>query len=237
MQYGQFCPISKAAEVLGDKWSLLIVRELLMGATRFNILLRGLSSISPTMLTKRLNELCAAGIILKKKIPGQKGYEYFLTQSGQELLPVLETLGTWGMRWAREGMPDSDLDVELLMLYMERSVDPEQLVGSETVIRFQFTDLEEFRNWWVVVKNEQVDTCVQDPGKDVDVYFTTDLRTMIQAWMGDISYKQAIADNRMKMVGPVALTKNITRWLRPSIFDGIPPAQEIQHGHMMGAGI
>ncbi|MCP5017497.1 MAG: helix-turn-helix transcriptional regulator [Ketobacter sp.] len=237
MQYGQFCPISKAAEVLGDKWSLLIVRELLMGSTRFNNLLRGLSSISPTMLTKRLNELCIAGIVLRKKIPGQKGYEYFVTQSGQELVPVLKALGAWGMRWAREGMPDADLDVELLMLYMERSVDPRQLVGNETVIRFKFTDLEEFKDWWVVVKNEQVDTCVHDPGKDVDVYFTTDLRTMIQAWMGDISYKQAISDKRLLLVGQSALTKNISRWLRPSIFDGIPPADEIRHDSMMGAGI
>ena len=103
MQYGQFCPVSKATEILGDKWTLLIVRELLMGASRFNTLQRGLSSISPTMLTKRLNELCACGIVMKKKIPGQKGYEYFLTPSGQELLPVLEAVGVWGMRWAREG--------------------------------------------------------------------------------------------------------------------------------------
>ena len=116
MNYGQFCPVSKAAEVLGEKWTLLIVRELLMGGSRFNTLQRGLSSISPTMLTKRLHELVEHGLVMKKKIPGQKGYEYFLTESGKELYPVLEQLGIWGMRWAREGMPDSDLDVELLML-------------------------------------------------------------------------------------------------------------------------
>ncbi len=229
MEYGQFCPVSKAAEVLGDKWSLLIVRELLMGATRFNVLLRGLSSISPTMLTKRLNELTIAGLILKKKIPGQKGYEYFLTESGKELQPILEQLGVWGMRWAREGMPDSDLDVELLMLYLERSILPDKLVGNETVLRFHFTDLQEFKDWWIVVKNDQVDTCITDPGKDVDVYFTTDLRTMISAWMGDISYKKAIAENRMKLVGPVSLTKNVVSWINPSMFDGIPPAKEIHY--------
>lgn len=236
MQYGQFCPISKAAEVLGDKWTLLIVRELLMGASRFNTLQRGLCSISPTMLTKRLNELCSCGLVMKKKIPGQKGYEYFLTPSGQELFPVLESMGVWGMRWAREGMPNNDLDVELLMLYLERSVDTEKLVGKETVIRFQFTDLDELKDWWLVVKNDHVDTCIHDPGKEVDVYFTTDLRTMIQAWMGDISYKQAISEKRLKLVGPSALTKNVTQWIKPSIFDGIPPAEDI-HTNMMGAGI
>jgi len=236
MQYGQFCPISKATEILGDKWTLLIVRELLMGASRFNTLQRGLSTISPTMLTKRLNELCGCGIVMKKKIPGQKGYEYFLTPSGQELFPVLEAVGAWGMRWAREGMPEGDLDVELLMLYLERSVDVDKLIGTETVIRFQFTDLENLKDWWIVVKNDQVDTCIHDPGKDVDVYFTTDLRTMIQAWMGDISYKQAIADKRLMLVGPAELTRSVPQWIKPSLFDGIPPAKDI-HTNMLGAGI
>ena len=228
MEYGQFCPVAKASEVLGDKWSLLIIREMLMGAKRFNTLQRGLCLISPTMLTKRLNELTATGIITKKKIPGQKGYEYFLTESGQELYPIIEQIGVWGMRWARNGMPDSDLDLQLLLLYLERSIMPEKLVGRETVVRFNFTDLEEFNSWWLVVSNDTVDTCVQDPGKDVDVYFTTDLRTMIQAWMGDISYKQAIADKRLQLVGPKELTNNVANWIRGSVFEGIPPAQEIR---------
>ena len=228
MQYGQFCPVSKAAEVLGDRWSLMIVREMLMGASRFNVLLRGLSSISPTMLTKRLNELAIAGLILKKKIPGQKGYEYFLTESGRELMPIIEQLGVWGMRWARDGMPDSDLDLELLMVYLERSIVRENLVGSETVVRFHFTDLDEYKDWWMVIKPDDIDTCVSDPGKEVDVYFTTDLRTMIEAWMGDITYKKAIAENRLKLIGPTELTRNVTSWIKGSIFEGIPSATEIQ---------
>ncbi len=228
MEYGQFCPIAKAAEILGDKWTLLIVRELLMGGTRFNVMQRGLSSISPTMLTKRLNELAAYGIVVKKRIPGQKGYEYFLSECGQELFPIVEKVGVWGMRWARAGMPDSDLDLELLMLYMERCILPEKLVGNETVVRFHFTDIDEFNDWWLVVKDNEVDACIQNPGKDVDVHFTTDLRTMIEAWMGDITYKKAVADKRMTIVGPSALTKNVSSWIKCSIFEGIPPAQEIK---------
>ncbi|NPU91696.1 MAG: transcriptional regulator [Gammaproteobacteria bacterium] len=228
MQYGQFCPISKAAELLGDRWTLLIVRELLMGGTRFNTLQRGLSTISPTMLTKRLGELCDSGIVFRKKIPGQKGYEYFLTESGRELTPIIESIGMWGMRWARDNLPETDLDVELLMLYLERSIDVAHLIGNETVIRFQFTDLNALRDWWIIVRDAQVDTCVQDPGKDVDVYFTTDLRTMIQAWMGDISYQTAIEENRLKVVGPTTLTRNIARWIRPTVFDGIPSAERIR---------
>lgn len=227
MQYAQFCPIAKATEILGDKWSLLIIRELLMGGNRFNVLQRGLGSISPTILTKRLNELCDHRLVVKHRIAGQKGYEYYLTESGKELLPVIEQLGSWGMRWARKGMPEEDLDPALLMLYLERSIIPDKLIGTQSVIRFQFTDLNEYQYWWLVVQDGQVDTCIKDPGKEVDIYFTTDLRTMIEVWVGDVSYRKAVADDRLKVVGPKALSRDISTWIRPSLFDGIEPATEI----------
>lgn len=228
MEYGQFCPVAKALEVLGERWTILIVRELLMGGTRFNELQRGLNQISPTVLTKRLNDLTESGMVIRKKIPGQRGYEYFLTEMGEELLPVVKCIGEWGMRWARGKMDDSDLDLELLMLYLQRSIQPEKLPGNESVIRFKFTDVNKFNDWWVVVNNKDVDVCVRNPGKDVDVYFTTDLRTMIEVWMGDTSYKTAMDDSRLKLVGPSALTRNVTSWLAPSIFADIPPASAIQ---------
>lgn len=227
MGYQQFCPLSKAMEVIGDKWSLLIVREIMMGGNRFNVMQRGLSAISPTVLTKRLNELAEQGIVFKKRIPGQKGYEYFLTQSGQELWPVLDQLGAWGMRWARGGMPDTDLDIELLMLYLERSIEPTKLPGKETVIRFHFTDVEKYNNWWLLVNERGVDTCIQDPGKDVDIYLTTDLRTMIEAWMSDISYKTAINEGRMKLIGPPLLINNVSAWLRGASLADLRSAREI----------
>ena len=227
MEYGQFCPIAKAMELLGEKWTLLIVRELLMGGSRFNELQRGLSQISPTILTKRLTDLADVGLVLRKKIPGQRGYEYFLTESGQELLPVVKQIGDWGMRWARTSLDGGDLDVELLMLYLQRSIRPDKLPGSETVVRFKFTDLKEFSDWCIVVSEREVDVCAKDPGKDIDIYFTTDLRTMIETWMGDIPYRSAIASGRLKLVGPKALTRNISGWMSDSIFAGIPPARQI----------
>jgi len=227
MGYGQFCPVAKAMEILGERGTLLIVRERLMGGTRFNELPRGLSLISPTILTKRLNMLEEYGLVIRKKIPGQRGYEYFLSESGRDLLPVVEQVGNWGMRWARGKMADSDLDVELLMLYLQRSIRPGKLVGSQTVIRFHFTDLTQFSNWWIMVRDDQVDICAQDPGKDIDVYFTVDLRTMIEAWMGDISYREAVADGRLKLVGHKALTRDISSWMADSVFAGIPPARQI----------
>jgi DNA-binding HxlR family transcriptional regulator len=227
MEYGQFCPVAKATEVIGEKWTLLIIRELLMGGSRFNELHRGLSLISPTILSRRLESLAEHGLVLKKKIPGQRGYEYFPTESCQELLPIIRSLGDWGMRWARSNLTENDYDVELLMLYLKRSIVPKKLIGKETVIRFNFTDIDSYPDWWLVVKGEEVDLCVNDPGKDIDVYFTSSVKTMADIWMGDNTYKKAIRDGAMKIVGEKGLTRNITPWMNNSIFTDLPPARDI----------
>jgi len=225
--YNQFCPIAKAMELLGEKWSLLIVRELLMGATRFNQMQRGLPSISPTLLTKRLNVMEEQGLVHKRRIPGQRGYEYFPSEACEELFPVVEQVGIWGMRWARHQMTEDDFDLDLLMTYLERSIQPDKLVGNKTVIRFNFTDVSDYASWWIVVENNNVDVCVHDPGKEVDVYFNVCVRVMCQLWMGDISYKRAVSDGLLNLVGPKSLTRNVESWLKPSIFAGIAPASAI----------
>lgn len=227
MEYGQFCPIAKAMDLLGERWTLLILRELHMGGSRFNEMQRGLPLISPTILTKRLKELADAELIIRKKIPGQRGNEYFLTQAGKETLPLLQMVGEWGMRWARGDIRDSDLDVELLMLYLQRSIKTDMLPGDQSVIQFRFTDLKKLHSWWLIVKGCNVDICLEDPGKDVDVYLTTDLRTMVNCWMGDESYRDAVRDSRMTLVGPSALTRNIQSWISDSVFSGIPSARQI----------
>lgn len=227
MSYGQFCPIAKAMELLGEKWTMLLVRELLMGGRRFSELQRGLPQISPSLLTKRLQALEDHGMVIKKNISGQKGFEYFPSEPCKELRPLLEQVGHWGMRWLRDQMTEDDFDLELLMLYLQRSIIPDKLVGDETVIRFNFRDVDEFPTWWIVVSGEDVDVCIRDPGKDVDVYFNVGLRVMCEVWMGDMSYKRAIADGKLELVGLPALTRNVERWLAPSIFAGIPPAKKI----------
>lgn len=227
MKYHQFCPVSKAAEILCEKWTLLIIRELLMGARRFNELQRGISSISPAMLTKRLNELTTTGLVVRKKISGQKGYEYFLTEAGKELSPVITHLGNWGMRWARGQMENSDLDVELLMLYLMRCVQPEKLPGEETIIRFNFIDLKKLNNWWIIVKQNNVEICTDDPGRDIDVWFNVDLRTMIEIWMGDKTYKSAIREKKLKLVGHPSLINNVSNWMKNSVYADIQPPTEI----------
>jgi len=214
MQYGQFCPIAKATELLGDRWTLLIVRELLVGGRRFNVLQRGLGTISPALLTSRLKALTEHGLIVKRKIPGQKTYEYFPTPACEELAPVLKGLGDWGMRWAKEHLVDEDYDVELLMLYLERTIATDKLPGDETTLRFEFEDMRKDRIWWLVVQRDAVDVCIKDPGRDVDLYFTTTVRAMTDCWLGHRSYKEAIREGDVKIVGPADLTRTVNSWLR-----------------------
>jgi DNA-binding HxlR family transcriptional regulator len=227
VEFGQFCPIAKATEIIGEKWTVLIIREALMGSRRYSEFQRGLSLISPTMLAKRLDSLVGHGLLMKKKIPAQRGYEYFPTASCQELLPIIRTLGDWGMRWARSNLTEKDYDVELLMLYLQRSILPEKLPGDETIIRFKFTDIADMAEWWLVVTGDQVDVCVKDPGKEVDVYFTVSVKTMADIWMGETSYRKARAGGTLKIVGHSSLTRNITDWMNLSVFADLPPASEI----------
>ena len=218
MKYGQFCPIAKATEILGERWTFLIIRELLMGATRFSELQRGLGDISPALLTARLKTFEAEGLIVRRQISGQRGFEYYPTPACEELKRVIVALGEWGMCWARHKLTDEDLNVEFLMFYLERSVDPAQLPGGETVIQFKFLDLTDQRDWWLLVREGKVDICITPPGRDVHVFFTTTVRTMHDVWMADRSYREAVLSGDLTIEGELALTRRIGSWLKPSIF-------------------
>lgn len=229
MNYGQFCPIAKATEILGERWTFLIVRELLMGGRRFSQLQRGLGDISPALLTARLKSFESQGLVVRRRINGQLGFEYHPTAACEALMPVLVALGEWGLCWARNTLTLDELNVEFLMFYLERSVDPAQLPGAETVIQFKFTDLNEQRDWWLLVREDKVDICITAPGRDVDVFFTTTLRTMHDVWMGDRSYREAVLAGDLVIEGDPALTRRISNWLRPSLFAQSPrsPVREL----------
>jgi DNA-binding HxlR family transcriptional regulator len=229
MNYNQFCPIAKATEILGERWTLLIVREILMGGSRFNELQRGLGDISPALLTSRLKSLEDQGMVVRRKVPGQRSFEYHPTEACKALLPVLLSLGEWAICWARHNILDQDFDAEFLMFYLERSIDPGKLVGNETVIKFQFSDLREQPNWWLLIKNDRVDVCLKDPGRDIDVFFNCSVRTMAGVWMGDRSYSDAIKSGDLRVQGDLKLTRNIRAWLKPSVFEHaarFPPREE-----------
>lgn len=230
MKYGQFCPLAKSTEILGEKWTILIVREVLMGARRFSELQRGLGLISPALLTSRLKSLEEQGMIVKRRATGQRGYEYFPTEACEALLPVLVSLGEWGLCWARHTISDTDYDAEFLMYYLERSINPSKLIGDETVIQFEFTDLPQQSKWWLIVKDDRVDLCIKDPMRDIDMFFSSTVRVMAEVWMGDRSYKNAIDAGELSIQGPPALTRNIGAWLTPSVYANSPrtPPQSME---------
>src|SRR4051812_42825916 len=227
IRYGQFCPVAKAAEVLGERWTILIVRELLLGSIRFNDLQRALSQISPTLLTKRLNQLQDGGLVLRKTSRKPKRTEYHLTSAGRELLPVVVSLAEWGMKWARGQMSDDELDVELLMHDFSRRIDETQLPGGVTVIQFVFPGLAKFACWWIVLEeNGGRELCVDDPGKPVDVQVSSDLRTMTEIWAGDTEIQAATKDGRLQLSGNPALTRTIAAWLRIGLFAHVRPRRD-----------
>jgi DNA-binding HxlR family transcriptional regulator len=222
--YGQFCPVAKATEIVGERWTLLILRELMLGTCRFNDFQRALSRISPTLLNQRLKSLEARGIVIKKKKSGQQGYEYRLSSSGKELAPLVETLAVWGMRWARGQMTDAELDVEFLMWDLQRRLQTQNLPAGETVICFSFDELKKFNNWWLVVYDDTVDLCTQDPGKDVDIYISSTVRALAGVWRGDVDLRQAIAVGQIKTHGKRALERSMPDWLGLCLFKDVQAA-------------
>lgn len=223
--YGQYCPVAKAAEILGEKWNLLILRELLMGTSRFNDFQRSMSRISPTVLNKRLKDLESAGLIVKRRLSGRRGYEYRLTPMGNELEPAVEQVAIWGQKWARGQMADEELDVELLMWDIHRRIDTKSLPGGETVLSFSFPDLLKYKSWWLVIYHDAVDLCTEDPGKDVDLYISTDLRTMIEVWQGDRDLKTALRQGRIRAIGSRHLIRTMAHWFTLSIYAGVRPSR------------
>ncbi len=223
--YGQFCPVAKATEIIGEKWNLLILRELLLGTSRFNDFQRSMSRISPTVLNKRLKHLEDTGIIIKKRLSGQKGHEYRLTPMGRELEPVVEDVAIWGQKWARGQMTDEELDVELLMWDIHRRIETKSLPDGETVLAFTFSDLDKYKSWWLVVSRDDVDLCTQDPGKDVDLYISTDLRTMVEVWQGDTDLQVALTQDRILATGSTRLIRGMADWLGLCVYADVRPAR------------
>ncbi|SNY75642.1 transcriptional regulator, HxlR family [Nocardia amikacinitolerans] len=206
--YRQYCPISRALDLLGERWSLLILRDLLVGTTRFNDLARGLPGLSRTLLAKRLRQFERAGLI--EKIGGR----YLLTEAGHELEPILFGLGAWGARWTF-GEPDPDeLDADLLVWWMHTRVDTSSFPGLRQVLAVRFTD--DPRRYWIVVERGAPSVCVTDPGYPVDVTIRSDVGSLYQVWLGRIPVLHALRTGRLEFTGPPALTRRMPTVLRLS---------------------
>lgn len=217
MEYGQFCPVAKAAEVLGERWTLLVVRELTQGATRYAQLQRGLGRISPSVLSARLKTLVEHGVVEHVVGDSAQSMEYRLTPAGKELLPIVEGLGVWGQRWVRSRMTRDELDVELLMLSVQRNFDATAFPKSHGVVAFIFSDLHgEQRRWWLVFDAPRAEVCSIPPGGSDDVRMTCTLRTLAEIYTGDTTLGAAVDSGRLEIDGSPAVVRKAHRWLRVS---------------------
>lgn len=219
-RYGQFCPVAKAAEILTERWTPLVVRELLLGSRQFNDLRRGVPLMSPTLLSQRLKTLQDAGIVVRRR--GEDGgFEYQLTEAGRELRPVIELIGTWGHRWLEPKLTKEELDPALVMWDIRRRIHVGRLPAKRTVILFEFASAPASkRRWWLVADGE-VDLCLKNPGFDVDLTVQTDVRTLTLIWLGHLSLDHAIQTRKLAIEGPPGLKSQLGSWLMLSIFAAV----------------
>lgn len=217
----QFCPLAMAADVLCSRWTMMLLSELLSGTTRFNDLRRGLPRMSPALLSKRLKDLEAAGIVARaRSSEGSDLFEYSLTDAGLAIEPIVDAMGDWGHRWVTTQETLAHLDVKLLMWNMRRNINPDPMPQRRSIIQIIYHDLPlASRNWWLIVDpRAEADLCSVDPGYDVDLYINTNLRTMTEVWMGYAPLAQAINEDRLMLVGDRALERTFQTWLGASRF-------------------
>jgi DNA-binding HxlR family transcriptional regulator len=216
--YGQFCPVAMAAEIVCSRWTVLVLRELMAGSTRFNELRRGVPRMSPALLSKRLKELEQAGIVLNT--PNARGVtEYRLSPAGEDLKGVVFGLGAWGQRWVESQLSLRKLDASLLMWDMRRNLNPKPLPARRCTIHFQYPELPPNRqNWWLVVEKGEVDLCSVDPGFDVDLTVVASLRSLTAVWMGLAALRQEVEAGRIELHGDRQLAREMQSWLGLSPF-------------------
>ena len=225
-KYGQYCPIAKAVEILGDRWTLLIVRDLLTGTCHFNELERGLPGISRGLLAERLRRLERMELVEKVDLAnGRKRTAYYLTEAGQELQSVVNSLLVWGARWAFEEPEEDELDPVLLMWWMRSRVCVDQLPEQRVVVRFDFQGAK-YETFWLLLSKEDVSICLTDPGFDLDLLVTADLSAFFQIWLGRLTFEEAVQAGTVEVDGIPALADALPNWLAYSL--AAPAVREAQ---------
>jgi len=221
--YGQFCPIAKASQVFCERWTPLVIRDLAAGATRFSELQRGVPLMSPTLLSRRLRQLEAEGIVERRRSAKGNAWTYHLTPSGEEFVPVVMALGIWGQRWSRRQLSDDEVDLGLLVWTLERSVNTAAFGPGRTVVRLEFNDQPQAkRAWWFVGENGSTELCLEDPGHEVDLYLAATLRDMIYLVRGDLPLGRALDSGRLEAHGPTRLRRALGRWLNLGELAAVP---------------
>lgn len=218
--YGQFCPVAQAMELLGERWTLLVVRELLEGSAHFNDLRRGVPKMSPALLSKRLKSLARAGVVVRTERGGHTTYS--LTQCGQELAGAVEALGAWGARWIGE-LGQEDLDPHLLMWDIKRHIPVERWPRARTTVAFQLAGVaSKASHWWLVVAEGRADVCNLDPGYDVTATVAASLRALTEIWRGDMSWSHALLNGSVAISGAADARRSVPTWLGQSKLAAVP---------------
>jgi DNA-binding HxlR family transcriptional regulator len=222
--YGQFCPVAQALDVVGERWTLLVIRELLAGNYRFGEILNGVPLMSRSLLAQRLRSLEDAGLVERRARAAGNGHEYRLTGAGRELRPIVTGLGTWGQRWVRH-KPAEHLDPVVLMWDLHRNLDRGCLPRQLTVVMFWFRDVRGKRSrYWLKIERPVVEVCMTDPGLDVALTVETTVRTLVDVWMGDRQLADALRSGSIDLKGEPALARAFPNWLLLSPFAKVKPA-------------
>ena len=216
-KYGQYCPIAKAIEILCDRWTLLIVRDLLTGTHHFNDLERGLPGISRGLLADRLHRLQRLELVEKVEVEnGRQRTGYYLTKAGRELQAVVDSLLVWGARWAFEEPEEEELDPVLLMWWIRGRVRHDQLPDEQVVVRFDFRGPTS-ETFWLLLNKEDVSICLTDPGFDLDLLVTADLAAFYQIWLGRLTYAHVLEAGQIVVDGIPALANALPNWFAYSL--------------------
>lgn len=212
--YGQFCPVAKAAELFCERWTPLIVRDLAAGATRFSQLRRGVPLMSPTLLSHRLKQLEAEGVVERRPIAKGRGSTYHLTPAGEEFVPLVVALGTWGQRWSRRELAEREVDLGLLVWALERGSDPMAFDKDRSLVRLELTDQPpNKRLWWFLNESGRCTLCLDDPGFNADLYLSGTLPDLIYIVRGDLALASAIEAGRLEVIGTAGARRRLRAWL------------------------
>lgn len=220
-QYATFCPLSKACEIVEPKWSLLIMSEIWSGSTHFNEIRRGLPTMSPTLLSRRLRELEENGLVNRIQNPSSGEISYLSTSMGDELAPVAQSLAAWAHRHVDSEVSLRRLDARILMWNMRRKIDQTAMPRNRySVIQFTFPELpKDQQNYWLISRpGQEIDLCTTDPGHSVDLFISADLKAMTSVWMGHSSLESELAHETVSMIGDPVLARSINAWMVKSIF-------------------
>ena len=220
--YGQFCPVAKAAEIFAQRWTPLIIRELLMGSRRFSELEYGMPCIPRSLLTQRLRTLEHAGVVMRKSAGGSKRTEYHLTEAGADLLKVVLELGEWGQKWVNVDIGPEDVEPSLLVWDMHRRVNIELLPEERVVVRLDFTGAAN-GTYWLVLEQPEPSVCMWDPGFEIDLFVTADTIAIHRVWMGMTSFAECVDDGLIALDGLVAHVKAFPGWFKLSYFSDVKP--------------